>query len=337
MAALTPEGVHDLTVIHRVGLSRYSTTVVRRILSLLNRTEESLVARLARTGNETIEGKRLEELLADLREIQKDGWKLVKARMGDEVADLAEAEIEFNEALLKATVDPEGVDPFSPRPGLSQVVAAAKARPFSGRHLKTWLSEAEEGAARLVRDTVRQGFVEGRTTDQVIRAIRGSRAAQYKDGILEISRRRAEAMVRTAMTHTANVSAQETYKAMGVERWRFVATLDSRVSEQCAALHGKTFPVGEGPQPPRHPNCRSTSIAVVDMIPGVKAFEFPSFNDWLTKQSAATQADILGVTKAKLFRTGSIRIDKFTDSAGRVLDLQALRKRNLEAFAAAGL
>jgi SPP1 gp7 family putative phage head morphogenesis protein len=147
--------------------------------------------------------------------------------------------------------------------------------------LRDWLKGTEEGAAARIRDVVRQGFIEGQTTSQIVRTLRGSAANQFKDGVLEVSRRGAEAMVRTALTHTANVAAQETYKALGVAEWRFVATLDNRTTLICASLHGRVFPVGEGPQPPRHFNCRSTSIAVVDAIPGVAPMPFPSYEEWL--------------------------------------------------------
>jgi hypothetical protein len=42
---------------------------------------------------------------------------------------------------------------------------------------------------------------------------------------------------------------------LGVTHWRFLATLDSKTTVQCAANDGKTFPVGEGPMPPLHANC----------------------------------------------------------------------------------
>ena len=51
---------------------------------------------------------------------------------------------------------------------------------------------------------------------------------------------------------------------------QFVATLDLRTSEICGSLDGQVFPnVKECPQPPLHPNCRSTTSPVLD---GVKVF-----------------------------------------------------------------
>ena len=335
--ALTPEQVHDLAVRHRIGLNRYSTTVVRKVMALLNRTERSIVERLTRTSNETVTGARLDVLLTELRQIQRDGWGLVDLRLRAEMGDLAAAEALF--ALRLAGVEPVATVAFSPIPSTGQIVAAVNSRPFQGRLLREWLAEAEEGAARRVRDAVRQGFVEGLTTDQIVRNIRGTRAAQYRDGIMETSRRGAEAMVRTALTHTANTAAQATWEANGdiVKGWQFVATLDLRTTLTCAALHGKKFGLGKGPMPPRHINCRSTSIPVLDPIPGVEPLDLPSYQEWLRRQSPETQADILGVAKARLFRDGGLTVDRFVDNKGRTLTLDELRRRDATAFERAGL
>lgn len=335
---VTPEQAHDLAVHHRIALSRYSTGVVRKVLALLNRSERAVVERLARTSNETVTGQRLEQLLAELRAIQAQGWSLVRDRLGTDVRELVDVETAFARRIAGA-IETTVFGTFSRAPTIEQVVAAVNSRPFQGRLLRDWLADAEEASARRVRDVVRQGFVEGRTTDEIVRTIRGTKAAQYRDGVLETSRRGAEAMVRTALTHTANTAAQATWEANGdiVKAWRFVATLDARVTLVCASLHGKRFPLGTGPMPPRHINCRSTSVPVLDPIPGVKPFEMPSYEAWLRRQSRETQEDILGVAKARLFRDGGLKVDRFVDNKGRTLTLDELRRRDASAFERAGL
>lgn len=337
--ALSAEKIHDLAVNHRIGLSRYSTHVVRRMLGLLNKTLDDVAGRLARTDNESVSGQRLEALITELRGIQRAGWAVIEDRLRGSLTDLAGAEAKFALRLAGVSVEPRAVAMFSPLPPIEQIMAAVNSRPFQGRFLKDWLAEAEEGAARRVRDTVRQGFIEGRPTADIVRAIRGTRGQQYKNGILEISRRGAEALVRTAITHTANTAAQAAWEANSdiVSSWRFVATLDARTTVICAGLHGRKFPLGKGPQPPRHVNCRSTSVPVLPEIEGISPFEMPSYQAWLRSQPDTAQNDILGVAKAKLFRDGGLTIDRFTDSKGRVLTLQELRRRDLEAFKRAGL
>lgn len=59
------------------------------------------------------------------------------------------------------------------------------------------------------------------------------------------------------------------YDQLGVKQYRYLATMDSRTSTICRSLNGEKFAqkdmeVGVN-APPMHPNCRSTTIPVVDM------------------------------------------------------------------------
>lgn len=62
-----------------------------------------------------------------------------------------------------------------------------------------------------------------------------------------------------------------------------------------------------------------------------------TYQQWLSGQPASVQTDILGVTKAKLFRKGNLTLDKFTNRAGDELTLPEMAKKHTEAFTAAGL
>ena len=75
----------------------------------------------------------------------------------------------------------------------------------------------------------------------------------------------ARRIVRTESAYVANAAQMSAYDEAGVEKYRFIATLDSRTSEVCAALDGKVFPAKDAlpgtNYPPMHPFCRSTTIA----------------------------------------------------------------------------
>lgn len=326
----SPDRLLDEAVQHRIALSRYSTHTVRRVLALLNRTDRALVERILRADNEGRDPVQLERLLEEVRALQGDGWTVVRGRLNEDVAALARAESDFAASMVRAARSAPGLTATFNVPTTAQVVAAVNARPFQGRFLKGWLDEAEAGSAKRVRETLRQGFVEGRSVTDLVRQIRGTKALGYRDGVLEISRRGAEAMVRTALTHTAAVSAKETYQALGVAEATFLAVLDARTTLTCANLNGQTFPLDRFPWPPRHVNCRSTSMPVV---PGAPKVEAPSYSDWLKRQAPEVQNDILGVRKAQLFRDGKLTLDRFTDDKGRVLTLEQLKKRDAGAFA----
>jgi SPP1 gp7 family putative phage head morphogenesis protein len=327
------ERIHTEAVLHRIALHRYSTSLVRKMVGQINRTQKSVLARLQEAAGSNFSGRRLEALLASLRSLEAQGWATLKLRFETELAGLVGAELEFHQKLLAYAADAVEVDVTWSSPTVNQVMAAVKARPFQGRLLKDWLSEAEEASARRTREVIRQGYIEGATVDDMVRRLAGSKVSGYRDGVLEISRRGVEAMVRTAVTHTSNVGSQELYKSAGalVVGWEFVATLDSRTSLTCATLDGKVFPIGKGPQPPRHINCRSVTIP---RIRGMRRTPRTTYADWLKKQPPQVQDEVLGVAKAALFRTGNLTVDRFTDTTGKVLNLEELKAKNAGAFSA---
>ena len=75
----------------------------------------------------------------------------------------------------------------------------------------------------------------------------------------------ARRIVRTESAYVANAAQAKAYDEAGIDRYRFVATLDSRTCECCAALDGRVFELAKAKPgtnyPPMHPFCRSTTIA----------------------------------------------------------------------------
>lgn len=75
----------------------------------------------------------------------------------------------------------------------------------------------------------------------------------------------ARRIVRTESAYVANAAQAKAYDEAGIDRYRFVATLDSRTCECCAALDGKVFELAKAKPgtnyPPMHPFCRSTTVA----------------------------------------------------------------------------
>lgn len=349
-------------VSHSVDLSRYGNGVVRRMIALLNRVDRdlfaSLTAALDRLPAESFTAERLDALLADVRRLNATAYAQLSQELTSEMRSFVEYEIGYQFKLLESTL-PVQVSVASVN--ASAVYTAAMSRPFSVSKngavpLNEYLSGLEAGRSAKIRDALRLGYVEGETISQMVRRIQGTRALNYTDGLMDESRRHVEGMVRTAVNHMSNFTRQSMYEANSdiVKGWMFVATLDGRTSITCASLSGKVFPVGSGPQPPRHINCRSTSTPVTRSFRelGIDIPEFRggtrasmdgqiasdiSFSDWLRGKGTAVQDEILGKTRADLFRANKIEVDRFTDNKGKVLSLEQLAKKDAELFRRAGL
>ena len=157
------------------------------------------------------------------------------------------------------------------------------------------------------------------------------------------------ALVRTSINQVSNAASQQVYEANQdvTKKYRYVATLDTRTSAICRALDGREFEYGKGPMPPQHFNCRSTTVAVVDYKglgiepppPGRRAsMDGPvpvneSYGQWLSKQSKATQAEVLGANKVAYFNRLTNKygpkdaIAKMVRDDGSELTLAQLRQR----------
>ena len=351
--ATANESLLDATVAHQIGLQRLSNATVRKIIALLNRSELELVEKMKRFDGGPWTAKRMQKLLEALRTANKEAYAVLRAELDADLKALAIYEGDYQTTLLASTI-PVQLDIVTPTS--AQLKAAVDSRPFQGRLLKEWYSELEASAQTRLRGAIRMGFVEGETIDQMVRRVRGTKALQYKDGILEASRRGAEALVRTAVNHTANSARAEVFRQNSdvVKGVQWVATLDGRTTLVCASRDGTIYPVDSGPRPPAHINCRSTTVAVLKSWKemGISLSEAPegtrasmdgqvaaktTYDKWLRGRSVEFQEDILGVQKSKLFRQGGLTLDKFVDRNGAEYTLDELRKRESAAFAKAGL
>lgn len=356
------EKLADLAISHQIYLQRYGSSVVRRVIALLNRVDKDLIeqlrAALERLPPESFTVQRLDQLLVEVNRLNAEAYRAAGEELDQALLELAGYEATYQHRLLQSVLPAEVAEALvlTTAPA-NQAYAAAMARPFQGKLLREALAGIEEARAVRIRDAIRMGFVEGQTIDQMVRRIRGTRAAGYADGLLEIGRRGAEALVRTAVNHTANYARQAVFEANAdiVEEWQFLAVLDGRTTLTCASLSGKTFPIGKGPMPPRHWNCRSTAVPVLksawealglkksQIDPGTQASMGGqvagdiTFEQWLKSKPAAFQDEVLGPTRGKLFRDGGLKLDRFTDSRGEVYTLDELRKRDADAFRRAGL
>lgn len=365
--ATVNEDLQDATIRHQIFLTRVQNGVARRMLTLLNRSEDELVASIARLDPTSVAARfqrmRMERLLEDITDLTEQLRRQMGAELRGELEDVATAERAFQaEALARSGGRAVGnlietrFEFLTPQ----RVRAAALARPFQSVHLK-WATQSDHlrelmrRRGELVRGAIQQGFIQGETIGQIIRRVRGTRRLRFADGILNISRRATETMVRTAVNHTANAARQFLYEQNEdlVKGIRYLAILDSRTTPICRALDGNVYPIDSGPRPPQHPNCRSTTAPVmksfrdigldVDDAPGIagiadgKVAPYQSYNDWLRTQPKSFVEDVLGKTKAKLYLDGDLPLDRFVDRSGAELTIDELRTKEAAAFEAAGL
>jgi hypothetical protein len=91
------ELLHDKAIEHAIGLVRYSSATVRRIIALLNRTDPDIVAQIqARVGDiNNVTDDRLAALLAAIRDLNRRAYEAVSKALEGDLIELAHYEAEL--------------------------------------------------------------------------------------------------------------------------------------------------------------------------------------------------------------------------------------------------
>lgn len=353
----TNEALQDALTHRDIELERYKRGVMRRVLLLLARLEEDLVRRMVSLDPTEVQPRyrdaRLTRLLAEVGRLVDQYGDALEQDVLPDLRTLAKDEAALGVRMISGIL-PVTLETVVPAAVTLQ--AAVMSRPFQGRLLREWVRDHPPAVRMRLRSTIRQGVAEGQTIDQMVRAIRGTAASQYSDGIMAVNRRGAEAMVRTAVQHTVATAREATYDANAdiMKGVMMVATLDGRTTLFCMQIDGRVYPLNKGPRPPFHVGCRTSTVPVLkswkelgldlsEAPEGTRASmdgqvaEKTTYNRWLRRKPAAFQDEVLGPSKGALYRRGELSLDKFVDNSGHAYTLDQLRKREPAAFAKAGL
>ena len=258
----------DSVIRHQIGLMRLSGSIRKRVWSLLDATEADMADKirsrlLGRRGlNTPSDVLRMQRLIRVLRGTRLKAWGQVTALWVGEMQKLAVAEPGFMDGLVKLSV-PVILDTVIPQTSFSKVIVTSK--PFEGKTMRQWANSIARSDLARIEQSIRIGMVQGETGPQIARRIVGSKRLRGVNGTTEITRRHAAAITRTAVNGIANHAKRLYYmenKDLFTEEL-YVATLDSRTTHICMSLDGNKYPIGKGPIPPVHFQCRSMRVAVV--------------------------------------------------------------------------
>jgi SPP1 gp7 family putative phage head morphogenesis protein len=353
-----PEALVDSTVRHAVYLERLKSGEAKQMVSFLQEVDREIRKKLLfRSELAAYKRDKLNRLLKEIDSLLTGLYAKQKAGLLGSLKELAEYEAGFEARNLNSVVSAAS---FAV-PAITTVWSAATLDPMSvrgsqgGKLLDPFIKDWARSEVEAVKNRIRQGAFEGQTNAEIVRSIRGTKARRYKDGLLDTTRRHAEAIVRTAVQHVASTARKQTWdrNADLVTGYRWVSTLDGVTTTRCRSLDGQKFEVGEGPLPPIHIGCRSTTVAELDdgldfLDKGATRSSVNGYVDadltyyqWLKRQPAAFQDSAIGPTRGKLLRNGGINAERFAqlqlDRNFQPLTLAEMRQLEPQAFARAGL
>lgn len=367
---------------HTAYSHRASTAVVNRINADIDRLARNLTRDLA-------------ERLDDLTQAELDAF--VMGKYSTRRLKALKAEIEGYGKALAASIDAEWKVSAVALAGyeatyvaelmgkavsdLPKVVVKPKdlfdralQTPIMGQHIQDMAGDLAPRHVAQTYATMRQGLAAGQSNSQIIRALRGTRALNFKDGITHAAKTDVERFVRTARNHVANVASEDMWRELGVKHVKRSANLEGRTCKVCAALDGKVYHIDE-PKPAAtlHPNCRCRYVASIDdevagNRPYVRALKVKgrdgqsgfrsignmtknqrekagldvgqvkaatTFGKWFAGQDASFQQEWLGPSRYKLYKEGGMSLERFVDvRAGKQYSLEELRLRDADTFKA---
>lgn len=167
-------------------------------------------------------------------------------------------------------------------------VQAALTHKWSGKNYSDRVWKNNAAFCKRLQRTIEVGCMTGMTLhDMEERLLEDCIGADSDSG----QRYCASRLIRTEVNHFSNQGFLEGYKAAGIIRYRFMATLDLRTSAVCRQLDGKTFLVEDAQPgknvPPMHPFCRSITVPATNNRTGTRWARDP-----VTGKSMTVPADM---------------------------------------------
>lgn len=332
---------------HATLLERYKNGQAQKIVGLLNDNVipdllaeyQRRLTNISTRGFDTSAATtiRLRQMIKATDGLMRGLLGQVGETLTDDMKALALTEAEWQLAAMIDLV-PLKIDFLTPSPTLLKSIV--EERPFDGHLLKDWWSKLADDTQHKVTQQIQIGLTRGDSVPAIVNRLAGTTT---EPGVMNITRRNAEAVARTAVNHVTTQARETTFSenTSVVDSVMMVATLDTRTTEICMDQDGKVYPVDSGPRPPFHYNCRTVTVPVVkswkelgfkfkEVPPSTRASmdgqvaETVTYGEWLKDQPDAVQNEALGPARAELFRSGEVGIHDFVNDKGQKLTLDEL-------------
>lgn len=136
------------------------------------------------------------------------------------------------------------------------MVSALLNEPWSGANYSTRIWGNTDILAESLSEIIGGAMISGQSIEKTSRQIRER---------FDVAKHYAERLVRTETNHFNNEADAMAYEEMDVDKYVFLATLDTRTSTKCQEMDYQVIPLAEREVgknfPPLHPNCRSKTRA----------------------------------------------------------------------------
>lgn len=297
-------GIRHQVMLEGLKLNR-SASLFDTILDLSN----ALQARLRTVSYENLGDMRkadLTLLLLDLRKIAGKVFDFYLNSLIQWLQDYIDVDSDFWKAALSADLDTDAyrereadekknhipfiLPLFNKAPDGKAIYTFAKNNPMGANGM---LPEAfmkgfgDLATGRIMQETAK-AYANVETKDELLKALIGNgtkfggpkKPGSGPSSLLDILARQGDAMQRTVIQHVAAAANMKT-SAAAFAQYLWVSVLDERTTEICISRSGNVYTYGDGPEPPAHIGCRSSTVP----FDGTGPISMPSFTVWANGQA----------------------------------------------------
>ncbi len=250
---------------HAIDLARVEAGSIVQVRSYLEALEREIVGKIEQSNIKAGEAAKLNRILTETRAAITSTYSEIKKVARADMRGVAELSSMAAGRIVNADI---GADVFGSVLTENQISALLKNHNVFGASASAWWNGQEKALQDKFLHQMRMGYSLGEDVDTLARRVRGTKDAA---GIMSVSKREADALVRSSVQTISNAARIEGFKQLPgvVKGIQWIATLDSRTTPICKALDRKVWslpdlkPQGHNkvfPGPTAHWNCRSTQI-----------------------------------------------------------------------------
>lgn len=361
-----------------VNLMRIEAGAHKKVLGMMKKLEIDLITQIQNIDPTAVNATsyklaRLQALLKQTTDTIRTAYASNRAQLTGDLTDIAANENLSTIGTLNANL---GIDIASVAFPRSTALSLARNTVIEGAVPAEWWSRQAGALKRSFTDQMNLGLLAGETNGQLVQRIRGTATgkrlayeidgvtktySEFSGGIMDVTTRQAQALVRTSVQSVAQDARMETFKENQhiLKGVMASVTFDLRTTDLCKGRSGMAWDFDGKPmneitfedypgEPPWHWNCRTQLVGVTKSWKelstknksklgrspkGLKASmdgQVPgdlTYDQWLRKKSVAEQEEALGVAKRKLWNQGKVKLRDLVDQSGNSLPIDKLKKK----------
>jgi SPP1 gp7 family putative phage head morphogenesis protein len=317
---------------HQIYLQRLGGSQAKKLTKEVERIIKQVAGEIATTDWQY---SRQQQIIQEFVAFLNASYAEMTGGLYQEMIDLVDYEVGYQFGLIGGAVTAELT-----RPSIDTITRllefkAIKVKVGATSSMKDVLKDFERSQVKALEQVIRDGLVLGET---------GVETAKKVQATLSIRKSHADTIART-MINAASAHAKDSFYQENkdiIPEVRYVATLDGRTRIDHMGKDGKVFALDDGQKPslPDGFNCRCVYVPVIPDRYQKDGFEGQrpangdetstvssrvNYEGFLRTQSKEFQNEVLGVKRAKLWRSGKVKLSDMTDRFGKELTLDELK------------